>query len=510
MESLVVLTRLNSQNENKYMGHIKSVSIHEFDGAFSQVIKFDAGLNILSGVNGTGKTTVLKRIREQLGTDRVQKDGTVSKILAFSPKRNAEKKTVQAALQYIRQQNRTSESVLTEASNRAIIDHTFEKYESFGDLYSYEFQERCRTGGDQIEVMKQLTIEYNLVVQSIFPEYEIKTDWNATNGSPDVKLITRYGVPLDLSLMSCGESEVLALIFNIYFNKNNTDVFLIDEPEVHLNWTLEKGLFTFFDKFSTENNKQIIVTSHSRVIFDQAFRNKTQFLVFRDKKVFAEQDPPKEVLEEIAGETVAIISTTAPTQKTFFVEDEFHKTLIEQLLNSYSKTAEIVIVKDASGMIANLYKVLKGNHELNTKWINAYLMIDGDGKDEQYKKEERFIHLHRFVAESYCFEIPEMAKVFGLTEDDLKTKILKAVKNNTKYFDGRHEQFISKVLGKIEASDIDINFMSSFDCSGLFNVLAEEHSKKWSDYLTSYIAELKTSKKLDSVFDKKLLQAIQA
>lgn len=491
------------------MGHIKSISIHEFDGSFSQVINFEEGLNILSGVNGTGKTTVLKRIRENLGTDRVQKDGTVSKILAFSPKRNAEKKTVQAALQYIRQQSRTSESVLNEANNRAIVDHTFEKYESFGDLYSYEFQDRCRAGGDQIKVMNELTEEYNKVVKSIFPEYEIKTEWNSAQGSPDVKLITRYGVPLDLSLMSCGESEVLALIFNIYFNKNNTDVFLIDEPEVHLNWTLEKGLFTFFDQFALENKKQIIVTSHSRVIFDQAFRKKTQFLVFRDKKVFIEQDPPKEVLEDIAGETISIISTTAPSQKTFFVEDEFHKAMIQHLLDLHSKSAEIVVVKDASGMISNLYKVLKGNHELNAKWINAYLMIDGDGKDEQYKTETRFIHLHRYVAESYFFVMSSMAKSLGISEDDLKTKILELILANKKYFEGRHLQFIEKVLNKIAKEDINLELMSSFDCSGLFSTILDTYGKKRDEFVKSYLADLNTAKEIEKVFDKKLLQSIK-
>src|SRR3989344_3412774 len=313
------------------MGYIKSIAINEFEGAFNQTIHFNVGLNILSGVNGTGKTTVLKRIKEQLSTDKVQREGTVAKVLAFNPKRNAEKKTVQAALQYIRQQNRTSEAVLSEATNRAIVDSTFERYESFGDLYGYEFQDRCRTGGNQIEIMNALTEEYNKIVKSVFPEYEIITEWSDTSGYPDVKLSTKYGIPLDLSLMSCGESEVMALIFNIYFNKNNTDAFLIDEPEVHLNWSLEKGLFTFLDNFAQENQKQIIVTSHSRVIFDQAFRGKAQFFVFRNKKIIVEADPPKEVLEDIAGETIAIISTAAPIQKTFFVEDDFHKILVEEL-----------------------------------------------------------------------------------------------------------------------------------------------------------------------------------
>lgn len=492
------------------MGYIKSIAINEFEGAFNQTIHFKTGLNILSGVNGTGKTTALKRIKERLNTDQVQKEGTIAGVISFSPKRNAEKKSVLTALQFIRQQSRTSEMVLSEASNRALIDNTFEKYESFGDLYGYEFQDKCRSGGDQIEIMKALTSEYNKIVKKVFPEYEIQTEWSTTTGFPDVKLITKYGVPLDLSLMSCGESEVLALIFNVFFNKDKNDVFLIDEPEVHLNWSLEKGLFTFFDNFAQDNQKQIIVTSHSRVIFDQAFREKTQFFVFRDKKVFVEADPPKEVLEDIAGETVAIISTAAPTEKTFFVEDDFHKALIEQLLGLYDKNAEIVIVKDASGMITNLYKLLKSNHEINKKWVNAYLMRDGDGLEEEYKRESRFVHLKRFVAESYCFDIPAMAKVLGKSEDELKQAILALIKGASQDFAGHYGAFIGKLLDKATKTDIDLDFMSSFDCSGVFEKLMKANSKKFEVFIKEYLYELKTGSKIDTIFDKKLLDAIQA
>lgn len=492
------------------MGYIKSISINEFSGAFNQTINFSSGLNILSGVNGTGKTTVLKRLKEQFATEKTQREGTVSKVLAFNPKRNAEKKSVLAALQHIRQQNRTSEAVLSEAVGRAIADHTFERYESFGDLYGYEFQDRCKSGGDQIEIMNNLTAEYNKIVKKVFPDYEIKTEWSSTTGYPDVKLSTKYGVPLDLSLMSCGESEVMALIFNIHFNKNNTDVFLIDEPEVHLNWSLEKGLFTFLDNFSQENQKQIIVTSHSRVIFDQAFKGKIQFFVFRNKKVIVESDPPKEVLEDIAGETVAIISTTAPTSKTFFVEDDFHKILIDQLLKLFGKSAEIIIIKDASGMITNLYKLLKSNPELNQKWVNAYLVRDGDGLEEQYQREAHFIHLKRFVAESYCFDMPTMAKVLNKTETDIKQNILTTFKDNTKYFSGHNNLLINKLLNKVTVTDIDLDFMSSFDCSNLFREILKTHKKSFENFTKDYLDELKAGNKLEDIFDKKLLEAIQS
>ncbi len=183
--------------------------------------------------------------------------------------------------------------------------------------------------------------------------------------------------------------------------------------------------------------------------------------------------------------------------------------MIEQLLGIYNKSAEVVIIKDASGMITNLYKLLKSNHELNQKWVNAYLMRDGDGLEEQHKQEPRFIHLKRFVGESYCFDVPTMAKVLGKTEDELKQAILALVKGNSQYFSGHHGAFIGKLLDKVAESDINLDFMSSFDCSDLFEKLMKANNKNFEFFVTNYLRELKSNNQTEQIFDKKLLDAIK-
>lgn len=497
------------------MGHIKSISINEFNGSLNQKISFLSGLNIFSGVNGTGKTTVLKRLKERINDHQViEVENTINGILAFSPKRNAEKKGIEAIYQYMQQQNRSKKAVLAEALGKAVIDHEFTKYESLGDVFVLDFGERSRTGNETPQnVMKQVQDEYNEVIKSVFPEYKLVSSWNpeaGTNGSPTVQLITKYGNPIDLSLMSCGESEVLALIFNVYFNRTNTDVYLIDEPEVHLNWSLEKGLFKFFDNFANDHKKQIIVTTHSRIIFDKEFSTKTQYFVFNNGKVTVDPAPPKEYLEEIAGETASIIATTAPIEKTFFVEDEFHKACIQKLLSINNQTGSIVIVKDSSGAIQNFFKVLKSNSSTYKKWINAYLLIDGDGKDQMYKDESRFIHLERYSIESYFFKTEVIAKVFGETESDLRKKIVDLIKNNPKFLTGSHSSFIAKLIDKLEPSDIDINLMSTFDTSGLLKKLLKDKKMKEVDFIDKYISEVSSSNEIEAIFDKKLIEAIKA
>lgn len=497
------------------MGHVKSISVNEFNGGLNQKIDFSEGLNILSGVNGTGKTTVLKRIKERISNPQeVEIEGTVTGIIPFSPKRNAEKKGIEAIYQYSLQQNRSKQAVIQEALGRAMTDSEFAKYESLGDVFVLDFGERCRVGTIAPQkVMEEVQDEYNTVIKSVFPEYKLVSQWNpnaGTNGSPTVQLVTKYGNPIDLSQMSCGESEVLALIFNVYFNRSTTDIFLIDEPEVHLNWSLEKGLFKFFDNFAQDHKKQIIVTTHSRIIFDKNFMGKTQFFVFRKNKVTVEKQPPVEYLEEIAGETASIVATTAPVVKTFFVEDDFHSITVNGLLKIFSKTASVIIVKDSSGAIQNFYKVLTSNADIYDQWVNAYLVVDGDGKKPMHTGDQRFVHLAKHCIESYFFQMTDLAKVLGLTESDLKKEISGKIKNNPAYFEGIHSNFIQSLLTKLTQGDITIDLMSSFDSSKLLHALLADKKMKWEVFVEKYLQELNANNTLDNVFDKKLLDAIKA
>jgi len=45
------------------------------------------------------------------------------------------------------------------------------------------------------------------------------------------------------------------LIFALFYGKDLVQVYLIDEPEIHLNWQLEEKLFEFLNWFSNEYKK---------------------------------------------------------------------------------------------------------------------------------------------------------------------------------------------------------------------------------------------------------------
>ena len=103
-----------------------------------------------------------------------------------------------------------------------------------------------------------------------------------------------------------------------------------------------------------------------------------------------------------------------------------------------------------------------------------------------------------------------MANVLGKTEADLKQAILTLIKDNTQYFSGHHGVFIKKLINKVTDAEIDLDFMSTFDCSELYEKLMKAHHKTFEVFIKDYLNELKQSNKLVQIFDKKLLDAVQA
>ncbi len=82
---------------------------------------------------------------------------------------------------------------------------------------------------------------------------------------------------------------MIALMCALIYSKNSAETFLIDEPEIHLNWSLEEKLFEFFDWFCSTFERQIIVVTHSRVIFLEKYEGKRQFFERQGKDIIVSE-----------------------------------------------------------------------------------------------------------------------------------------------------------------------------------------------------------------------------
>ena len=341
--------------------------------------------------------------------------------------------------------------------------------------------------------------DFNHVLQMVFPDYKIKAEWTIDNTIKQGRLelsIQKFDLePLNHEQLSTGERELLALIFSIYSSKNYEDIILLDEPEIHLNWSLEKGLFIFLDWFCEEFSKQIIVVTHSRIIFDSKFLNKVQYFVWRNKKIKVENSLPDEEKSQIAGEAIQALSVLlSPTIKTFIVEDEAHESTLSALAKILSKELQ-VIQANGKPNVEMFYKICKKQNQQN-----YYFLIDGDNQGLKYQ-DKNFIQLKKYCIQNYFINIEILSSLSNKGINDVKTAILNSLnklKNSNNYLAYKKlsqicniHNFPFEVLDTLDASEIIENLFIELGLNKKFDVV-----------VPLYINKCLELKKLDNLFSE--------
>lgn len=486
--------------------YIERKKFELFGGTINQEILFTNGLNIISGENGTGKTRLLTSLKTDsflASNSQGFTNANQVKIIAFSPKRNSVRKTVENAFTEFRQQNRRYENIINEYVNRAIQDINFENYPPFGELFAGYFDYLDRKGGDRKKVVTKIKNEFNSVLKRILLNYEIEAVWDESNGYPTV-YIKKNGVSITLSDLSLGEQEILSLIFNLYMSRNESDIFLIDEPEVHLNWSLEMTLFNFLNDFCLRYKKQIIVVTHSRVIFTKKYYSKSQFLVWENGSIVCKKEIDDILKGKLAGEAVSLTQVVKLSKKTFFVEDLTHKEVVKKVAEALNKDVDVIECDNKTNVLS-LLKMVGSKPEYKL----AYFLIDGDNEGNPFPKEDKLIYLSKYCMECYLMDLKTLAKTFNDTEANIKSAILKIIQSNKKDI-LKHYNFLDFVIGQLKESDITDNLLTNFDCSKILFPLLKKYKLQFHDFLEQYVNELNVSNKLQTIFEKKLIEKIQS
>lgn len=96
-------------------------------------------------------------------------------------------------------------------------------------------------------------------------ELEIKDMGNIEDGKGTLYFTkTDHPSEFQFDVLSSGEKEVVDLLLDLYLRKDDYDdtVFLIDEPELHINTSIQRKLLIEIDRL-VGNNCQIWITTHS-------------------------------------------------------------------------------------------------------------------------------------------------------------------------------------------------------------------------------------------------------
>ena len=480
-------------------------------------INFNNGLNLIGGENGTGKTQFLTQLlthSRNAHTPNIPQivrvnnytTNTQLRVMAFSPKRNSEMQNFQTITQQLRQQNHKLEQIIKTIESHGLNDKAFTQYRSALEAYAVMFEKKCRDGSDQTEKMNELTDEFNVILAKTFKNFKIKSVWNKATGSPDITIL-KNKTELQANELSCGEQEALSLIFGLYFAKEEIDVFLIDEPEIHLNWSIEQSVYKYLKWFCSSYNKQIIVTTHSRVLFSAEYRENTQFFYWNNNHIRVRDYPSKIEIDQLAGEIVTYVHSSYVSKKTFFVEDSFHETVITALHQFLNIDGPINIVNLNS--MANVKAFAKTASNDFKDWNNAYFLIDGDNQKVKEAQSGNFIQIKAYSLESYFMDFKVLSIVFKTAEAKLKKTALELVKYSMlKSFQNKNGTKFSTFLAKkVTIKDLTMSNLASLDCTDIFKGLIKKHGKKkkFSSIVELYFKE----KKSLAFLDKRLVSAVK-
>lgn len=441
--------------------YIQSIPINLFGGIFNSEILFQNGLNILSGENGTGKTSVINLLKSDTNKIFFENNPT-SRIVVFNPLRNAEKNTQEQIFQSLRAQNLSLKTLNEAFRGFTINDRYLTVYHSFGELFILTYEDVFQGGGISIETaVNQTRDDFNDVLKRVFPGYEIVAAWKDKRLHLSIK--KQEGIEIPINSLSRGESEVFALLFNIYANKNEEDIFLIDEPEIHLNWDLERGLFKFLYWFCEEFDKQIIVATHSRIIFEKEFLPKAQFLVWENGHIVVKNQPTQAIRKKIGGDALQLITAFEIGDPVFYVEDERQREVVEFLTHNLNKKAMIITANGRSNVI-NLCRLFTQQGV-----SNAFFLVDGDneGVPNEFKTNDHYIQLNKYSIENYFLNISLLAKISEKNVEEVENIIRDSIKNAKQ---NQHTKVFKKLA---EISSIPEEILDTYKAKDIIDLVAK-------------------------------------
>lgn len=205
-------------------------------------------VNIIVGINGKGKTTLLEAIYEKVKTsgDCIYVR-SVDNLLMRDKRRENRANALTQELEYYFYDTKTGPSLMKMRAD------------------SYD------SAANMIEKVKEYESQFIETVNALFRETNKKISLK-TSGTP----ISLDGNDLPLSALSSGEKQMLLVLLQVNLLMGREAIVLIDEPEnsMHISWQSE-----FINILMKLNpNAQYFITTHSPSIFGDGWGDKITYI----------------------------------------------------------------------------------------------------------------------------------------------------------------------------------------------------------------------------------------
>lgn len=240
--------------------HINSYKIfRDFD------LDFCAGLSpadivVIAGVNGTGKTTLL---REVLSGDNLSHEP--DEDLGFLNCMNAD----DMLIQYPIYKNAYPREIVYFATLQNDLANLTSFVTRYVDKVVFE---EGRTSFDAYKEIQQL-------IDSIFKDFQLGTRFYGMNRDRELVFENARGVQFGIDGLSGGEKQILNKVLPLFTNEMNGKIILMDEPEESLHPAWQSSLIPVLRRCAKENDCQFILATHSPQLISSVRAEELRMLV---------------------------------------------------------------------------------------------------------------------------------------------------------------------------------------------------------------------------------------
>lgn len=262
-----------------------------------------------------------------------------------------------------------------------------------------------------VGVSKSLSETLKELFESFFPDKKFLGPQATIDGSLSFPVVTSNGAIHDLDELSSGEKEILYGYLRIRSSAPRDSIILLDEPELHLNPRLIRGLPEFYRKhLGEELQNQIWLVTHSDALIREAV-GKPGFNVFHMIPCGSEFGGKSQLrpltatddLEVAISDLVGDLAAYRPGGKGLIFEgggdSDFDKTLTASLFGDELKGVNLLSGSNKA-KVRQLHDVLQRAHRNGDLPTKFYAIVDHDTEGEGVEASG----INRFVWDVYHAE----------------------------------------------------------------------------------------------------------
>lgn len=253
---------------NKFAEFINKIEIDSlWTGGKHISWNLDRKVNILSGINGVGKSTILNKVIKELSNDNGTIDYNKKGVKISLTPDTATKirfdiiRSFDRPLLYAEKVNKSKTSIATELDwqlfqlQRKYLDYQV----NIGNKMIKILQTLKPESAKEAQALSLPKTTFQNIIDNLFKE----TGKKLIRSENEIRFKQGSDI-LEPYNLSSGEKQILAILLTVLVEDNKPYVLLMDEPEVSLHIEWQKQLIDLILELNP--NVQIILTTHSPAV----------------------------------------------------------------------------------------------------------------------------------------------------------------------------------------------------------------------------------------------------